>query len=212
MRRGLLHWSKEELPESVFDQRVGRLRGGMEVAGLGAVLVYTNFPRPAAVSYLTHFVPYWNQCLLVVLPAGVPVLMVSLSKRVAGWITETAHVSDVICTPDIGGELVMLLGGADLPSKDIGVVELDKSPHPIIQALIGADAGYRVSDASTLFAKARNPADEAEITLSAKAANMAAEALASAVSGSDDPDLASIERDIRCAGAEDVFMDIAPDL
>ena len=212
MRRGLLNWSKEKLPATVFDQRVRRLQNGMEAAGLGAVLVYTNFPRPAAVSYLTHFVPYWNQCLLVVFPAGVPVLIVSLSKRVAGWIIETAHVSDVICTPDIGGELVYLLTGADLPSKAVGVVELDKSPRPIIQALIDADAGYQVSDASTLFAKARNPADEVEITLSTKAAKIAADALASAVSGSSNPDLAFIEREIRCAGAEEVYMDIAPDL
>ncbi|MBT3552447.1 MAG: hypothetical protein HOB64_01000, partial [Rhodospirillaceae bacterium] len=98
MRRGLLNWSKEELPESVFDGRVARLQGAMVDAGLGAVLVYTNFPRPAAVSYLTHFVPYWNQCLLVVLPEGAPELIVSLSKRVAGWIMETSHVGEVICT------------------------------------------------------------------------------------------------------------------
>lgn len=212
MRRGLLNWSKEELPESVFDDRVKRLRGAMEEADLGAVLVYTNFPRPAAVSYLTHFVPYWNQCLAVVLSEGPPVLIVSLSKRVAGWIMETAHVSEVICTPNIGDELTSLLAGAGLASHKIGVVEMDKTPRPIVQAVLDAEAGYDVSDASQLFAGVRNPADAAEVTLSAKAAKMAADALTGAIKGGDDPDLAAIERDVRLAGAEDVFMDIAPDL
>jgi hypothetical protein len=212
MRRGLLNWSKEELPESVFDGRVERLQGAMGDAGLGAVLVYTNFPRPAAVSYLTHFVPYWNQCLAVVLPEGPPVLIVSLSKRVAGWIMETAHVADVICTPNIGAELTSLLAGAGLASNKIGIVELDKMPRPIVQAVLDADAGYDVSDASALFAGIRNPADEAEVTLSAKAAKMAADALSGAAQNGGDPDLAAIERDVRLAGAEDVFMDIAPDL
>jgi hypothetical protein len=212
MRRGLLNWSKDELPEAVFDGRVKRLRDAMQEAGLGAVLVYTNFPRPAAVSYLTHFVPYWNQCLAVVLPAGPPVLIVSLSKRVAGWILETAHVGEVICTPNIGAELVTLLAGNRLASKRIGMVELDKTPRPIIQAVLDADEGYDVSDASDLFAGVRNPADEAEVGLCAKAAVMATDALQGAVAGGGDADLAAIERDIRNAGAEDVFMDIAPDL
>ena len=212
MRRGLLNWSKEELPESVFDGRVARLQGAMVDAGLGAVLVYTNFPRPAAVSYLTHFVPYWNQCLLVVLPEGAPELIVSLSKRVAGWIMETSHVGEVICTPNIGLELTSLLAGAGLASNKIGIVEMDKIPRPIIQAVLDADAGYDVSDASTLFAGVRNPADEAEVALSAKATKMAADALAGAIEDGGDPDLAAIERDVRLAGAEDVFMDIAPDL
>ncbi|MAF47371.1 MAG: aminopeptidase P family N-terminal domain-containing protein [Rhodospirillales bacterium] len=210
MRRGLLNWSKEELPEAVFDARVQRLREAMHERGLDAVLVYTNFPRPAGVAHLTHFVPYWNQCVLAVLPVGLPSLIVSLSKRVAGWIMETSHVHEVICSPNIGGELCRLLEGA--AARRIGMVELDKTPRPIISALLEADAGYQITDATGLFASVRNPADEAEIMLSRKAAEMAADALAGAVEGDGDPDLAAIERDIRYAGAEDVFMDIAPDL
>ncbi|NQV54594.1 MAG: aminopeptidase P family N-terminal domain-containing protein [Rhodospirillales bacterium] len=211
MRRGLLSWSKDDLPEAVFDGRVSRLRGAMAKDGLDALLVYTNFPRPAGISYLTHFVPYWSQCLLVVLPEGVPTIIVSLSKRVAGWIKETAHVSEVISTPNIGAELVALLDGSG--AKSIGMVEMDKTPRPIVQALIDAAAGYEVSDASDLFASIRNPADAAEIALSSRAARMAADAMVAAFTdNADKPDLAVIERTIREAGAEDVFMDIAPDL
>jgi hypothetical protein len=210
MRRGLLNWSKEDLPEAVFDARVQRLREAMLEGGLDAVLVYTNFPRPAGVAHLTHFVPYWNQCVLVVPPAGMPDLIVSLSKRVAGWIIETSHVGEVICSPNIGAELCTIL--ESMSARRIGVVELDKTPRPIIGALMEAGAGYEISDASELFAGVRNPADEAEIRLSKKAAKMAADALTGVVEGGGDPDLAAIERDIRYAGAEDVFMDIAPDL
>jgi Xaa-Pro aminopeptidase len=92
MRRGLLAWSEKEVPKAALDARVARVQAAMADAGLGALLLYTNFPRPSAVSWLTHFVPYWSQGVLVVLPEGAPTLFISLSKRVGGWIEETAHI------------------------------------------------------------------------------------------------------------------------
>src|SRR5437870_6906585 len=102
MRRGLISWSGEEVPPSVLEGRVARLQEQMRAADLGAVLVYTSFARPSAVAWLTHFVPYWNEALLVVFPAGAPVLLAAFSKRVHDWIRSVSHLGEVRSAPDLG--------------------------------------------------------------------------------------------------------------
>jgi hypothetical protein len=70
VRRGLISWSRDEVPPSVLEGRVARIQEQMRAADLGVVLIYTSFARPSAVAWLTHFVPYWNEALLVVFPTG----------------------------------------------------------------------------------------------------------------------------------------------
>lgn len=214
MRRGLLSWSEDEVPRSVLDARVARCQDAMAEAGLDALLVYTNFPRPAAVSYLTHFVPYWSQGVLTVLPDGLPVFTVSFSKRVVNWIGETAHVADIVCTPNIGRDLGALLND-QTGVKRVGVVELEKMPGTIIGNLREATDGLELIDASQLFAAIRGPADDTEIVLSRRAAEIAHAALALAQPG-DDPVaagiLSAIERSARMQGCEEILIDIAEDL
>ena len=62
---------------------------------LDALFAYTSFARPAAVSWLTHFIPYWSEALVAVLPEGAPLLLPSLSNRVYPWIREVSHVGEV---------------------------------------------------------------------------------------------------------------------
>ena len=52
MRRGLLSWDKEEAPVVALEARVARCQSAISDAGLGCLVVYTNFPRPSAVSWL----------------------------------------------------------------------------------------------------------------------------------------------------------------
>jgi hypothetical protein len=59
MRRGLISRSPAELPDAVLDARLARVRTAMGEAPLDALLLYTNNTRPAGVSWLTGFVPYW---------------------------------------------------------------------------------------------------------------------------------------------------------
>lgn len=54
MRRGLIAWSKAELPQAVLEARVERARAAMAEAGLDALLLYTNNTRTAAVSWRRH--------------------------------------------------------------------------------------------------------------------------------------------------------------
>src|SRR5215467_13558741 len=92
MRRGLISWSKAELPETVFDARLERVRQSMAQEKLDALVLYTNNTRSAAVSWLTAFVPYWAEGLLVVPKSADPYLVMAFSNRVVGW---GKHVSRV---------------------------------------------------------------------------------------------------------------------
>ena len=90
MRRGLISWSKSELPDAVLTMRVAQTQAAMAADNLDALLVYTNIARSAAASWLTGFVPYWSEGVLVLPQAGRPVLFVALSRRVQGW--DRTHV------------------------------------------------------------------------------------------------------------------------
>jgi hypothetical protein len=212
MRRGLLSWDEVEVPAAILDARVEKCRAAMIAAGFDALLVYNNFPRPAAVSWLTHFIPYWSQGVLVLPSSGAPEYFVSLSKRVAGWIEETSHMGEIVSTPRLGADLAKRLDGA----KRVGVLELAKLPGGIAQPLVAGLPGVALEDATAMFRSVRHPADETEIAISRKAATLARDCLDGAYENADyrqtGPLTAAIEGPARLAGAEEVIVEFAPDL
>ncbi|HET7765252.1 MAG TPA: aminopeptidase P family N-terminal domain-containing protein [Burkholderiales bacterium] len=212
MRRGLISWSRDEVPVSVLESRLAALQARMREEDLGAMLLYTSFARPSAVAWLTHFVPYWNEGLLAVLPTGAPTLLAAFSKRMHGWIRSVSHVGEVRSVSNLGREAADLVGR--LPGAPrIGVLELDTLPWPVAEPLL--DSGRRVlTDASALFASVRQPADETEIRLAQRAADIAARALGSIPIEATRTSqvLAAVEASARLDGAEEVLARLAPDL
>ena len=213
MRRGLISWSRDEVPASVLEGRVARFQDGMRAAGLGAALIYTSFARPSAVAWLTHFVPYWNEGLLVVLPTGAPALLAAFSKRMQDWIRSVSHVGEVQSVAHLGRAAASLLEQRVPGSSRIGVVELDALPWTVAEPLLSSHA-KRLTDATALFASIRQPADEAEIRLAQRAADIALRALGSVPPGVTRASqvLSAIERSARLDGAEEVLARLAPDL
>src|SRR6202008_4221354 len=136
MRRGLISRSKAELPDAVLDARLARVRAAMDAAGLDALLLYTNNTRAAGVSWLTGFVPYWSEALLVVPRDREPVLVAALSYRVKSWIQRTMRLA-----------------------------VLDGLPTGIVEDLRRGGPRLRLGDATALFASLRAEADPAEIAL-----------------------------------------------
>src|SRR5947207_15541802 len=112
MRRGLISRSLAELPDSVLDARVERLRGAMKEASHEAFVLYSNNTRPAAVSWLTGFVPYWSEALLVLLRERPPILVVALTYRVKRWIEATSRVAEVLHAPRVGMEAARVVAAA----------------------------------------------------------------------------------------------------
>lgn len=219
MRRGLISWSREEVPQSILETRVGHLQQAMHEAGLDVVLAYTSFAQPAPVQWLTHFVPYWSEALMVVFPQGAPTLLAALTERVHPWIREVSHLAEVISAPRLGEKaaafLVERLGSnaSGAGTSRIGVIGLDELPWSVGAPLIKALGSDRMVDASRLYAALRQPADQAERDLAKRATAIGEAALraipADATRASEV--LAALERSARKAGAEEVLLRIAPD-
>jgi len=213
VRRGLISWSRSEVPASVLEGRVTRLQDAMRAAGLGATLIYTSFARPSAVAWLTHFVPYWNEGLLVVLPAGPPLLLAAFSKRMHGWIRSVSHVGEVRSVQQLGKAATDLIGHLPASSR-IGVLELDALPWPVAEPLVNSRHGSALTDVTDLFASIRQPADDTEISLAERASDISLKALGSIPSGATHASqvLAAVERSARLDGAEELLPRLAPDL
>ena len=217
MRRGLISRSKAELPDAALDARLERVRAAMAEAHLVALLVYTNNTRPAGVSWLTGFVPYWSEALLVVPREREPVLVVALTYRVKSWIERTSRVADVIHTPRIGLEAARMIAAKE-PAATIGIADLDGLSVGIVDDLREGGPDLTLRDASALFARLRAEADPAEIALAVTAATIGQRALAQVPSMRAERDaklgeiIAAVEREARELGAEEIYIAAAPDL
>ena len=212
MRRGLIARSLTELPDAVFEARLTRVRAAMREARCDALIVYTNNTRPAGVSWLAGFVPYWSEALLVVPRNAPPYLVAALSLRVKSWIERVSRIAEVLHTPRIGLKAAQQIAVAD-PNASVGIVDFDALPAGIAGDLRGAGPTLALHDASAWFSALRAKADPAEIALAVRAAAIAHSALRSAPSGADLNDtIAATEATARNLGAEEIYVAAAPDL
>jgi hypothetical protein len=212
MRRGLMGWSEADVPLTVLQQRLSRLQAGLTAHGLGGAVLYTNHARPAAVSFLTGFTPYWSEGLLFVPVSGEPVLAMALSKRVAGWIRSVMPIGAIENTPEPAvfiGRRVMEAG-----IRRLGVVELDMFPGAQAHMLLGCgDDDVSREDASAVFRAVRIGVDATEIALARRADALARACLETFDRSADARGVvADIEACARLAGAEEVLVGVAPDL
>ncbi len=211
MRRGLIARSPVELPDAVFDARLARTRAAMREAKLDALVVYTNNTRPAGVSWLAGFVPYWSEAVLVLPADGAPYLVAALSFRVKSWIERVSRLGEVLHTPRIG-----LKAGQQIAAKRqdaaVGVVDLDGLSAGIADDLREGGPNLLFRDASSLFENLRGRADPAEVALAIKAAEIAYHALSAAPGDTLNAKIAAVETTARERGAEEIYIAAAPDL
>ena len=211
MRRGLIARSPVELPDAVFDARLDRLRAAMQAAELDALLIYTNNTRPAGVSWLTGFVPYWSEAVLVVPRESGPYLVAALSFRVKPWIERVSRVADVLHTPRIGLKAAQQIAATQAAAA-VGVVDFDGLPAGIAEDLHEGGPKLTLHDASALFASLRAVADPAEIALASKAADIGRRALSAAEGKTLNDMIAGVESKARTLGAEEIYIAAASDL
>jgi hypothetical protein len=211
MRRGLIARSHVELPDAVFDARLDRVRAAMQAAELDALVIYTNNTRPAGVSWVAGFVPYWSEAVLVVPREAAPYLVVALSFRVKPWIERVSRVADVLHTPRIGLKAAQQIAVTQADAA-VGVVDFDGLPAGIAEDLREGGPALAWRDASALFAALRGVADPAEIALATKAAMIGHHALAAAEGENLNAMIAVVESTARQLGAEEIYVAAAPDL
>lgn len=212
MRRGLMAWDASELPLATLQARIETLRSAMRTSGLDGLIAYTNISRPSAVNWISGFTPYWSEGVFLLPLKGDPVFATALSKRVAEWIGSVMPVGTVIPTPQPGVAIGKKIAEEQL--KKLGVVGLDDLPAPQARGLIDNAPGLILSDATALFDAARAPSDQAEKYLFTKAAQMAQDSMIHAAQFWPDARqmIATCEEQARLAGAEDIFLSIAPDI
>src|SRR5262245_32718148 len=161
MRRGLISWSKAELPESALDARVARVQAAMGEAGIDVLAVYTNPARESGVAWFTGFIPYWNQCVMLLPRVGRPMLVAGMTARVRDWILRHGHVEAVANTTKLGAETGRLIAEK---ARDgvVAIADIDNVPSSVVDG-IRANAAS-VIDGSALLERARTHADPSELT------------------------------------------------
>ena len=214
MRRGFYGWDAAELPLSTLEARAARLQAAMKAEKLDGVLLYTNIARPAAVSWLTGFTPYWSEGLLFVPPAGAPDFATALSNRVAEWMRSVTPAGSILCTPQpakLFGERL----AADPSAKRLGILDLDMLPGGQAAALMAAAPSLELVDATAVFRTARAGRDAAETALFRRAAEIARaafDAIAPEAVASAHDAMGAVEKAARDLRAEEIYVTISPDL
>jgi hypothetical protein len=211
MRRGLIARSLVELPDAVFDARLDRVRAAMQAEELDALVIYTNNTRPAGVSWLAGFVPYWSEAVLVVPRERGPYLVAALSFRVKSWIERVSRVADVLHTPRIGLKAAQQIAATQADAS-VGIVDFDGLPAGIAEDMREGGPKLSFRDASALFAPLRAVADPAEIALASRAADIGHSALSAAQGRTLNDMIADVESKARELGAEEIYIAAVPDL
>jgi hypothetical protein len=214
MRRGLMAWDSDEIPIAILKQRIQRLQRAMSAARQDAILLYTNFVRSGAVSYLTAFSPYWADGVLLVPRAGEPVFATTLSKRVGSWIQSVKPIGGLVTSPTPGTVLGQKLA-ADGDIRRLAILELGNFPSGLYSEIEAALPSIEIVEGSETFAAARRHLDDVERYLLGKAQSVAQGALdrlrfdATTDVGTA---VGAVEEYARLQGAEEVYVAIAPDL
>lgn len=210
MRRGLMGWSEADLPEAVLRQRLSLVQAELRKEGLGGLVLYTNLARPAAVSFLTGFTPYWSEGLLLVPTSGELLFATALSKRVSAWVRSVMPIGSIENTPRPAAVIARKLAEANIGK--VGVLELDLFPATQAALLMGNDGAIGLEDATALYRAVRVRVDTAELGLVRRADDLARYCLQT-FDRSDNARwvAADIEARARLAGAEEVFVGVNPD-
>jgi len=200
MKRGLITWDKAELPPSVFDRRLAKVRDGLAKQDLPALLVYSDVWRSNEGRHLTNYMPYWNRSLIVLPREGAPVLLCGLSPRVYPWIKSVTIFEEIRPASKLVPTLLQLC--SERGWTELGVLDLARLPHEIHAPLEASDV------------KASNVkldlTDDAEIAMLRRAEQMAREILTAELpkgAGLTDYQFSGLlERAFRRAGAEDLVL------
>jgi hypothetical protein len=213
MKRGLVEWDPRELSRETLAGRVAACQAVLAEWGLDAAVFYTSVAQPGLVRYLTHFLPYWNEGVVVLPRAGEPTLFVALSNRVFPWIKGSSTLQDVRASRNLGADAARLL--SERGAARVGLADRGSIPYRVVEALQAGLAGGQVVDVAEIAASIRLGADADELRLRARAAALAAQALGELATdwsaGLRDSEVAGrLDRAMRLGAAEDTLVLVGP--
>ena len=215
MRRGLMDWNSQEVPAGLLAARVAEVARECHERDLDVLVLFANFTRPAAISALTHFVPFWSQALLGVTRSGRTVLAMAPTGRTVQWIRSTACVDEVLVGSDVGtalgGFLARECGGSAIR---VGLACPQDMPQAVLDSLFATlSQGARVDATEWWRPLAANFGPTPVV---AQGANDMVLAGMQAVAGRPHAHahalVACLDSLCRSMGAEEVQVLVAPDL
>jgi Xaa-Pro aminopeptidase len=215
MKRGLIEWDKGELSEEEFLVRIERTRSLMRAKGLDVISVYGDACQSGNLSYLTNFFPYADTGIFTLPVSGAPKLFTTHAYRNIPWFNTITWIKDIVCTDNMGRELVNHLLSIDLVHRAIGLAHTRTFPYPIYETLrekIECD----LIDLTREFEKMRAIKSATELKFTREAAKIAAESCQRLKEvfrpGLTGYELAAeVELKARQSGAQDLFFSIQPD-
>ncbi len=215
MKRGLIQWNKNEVPEKEFETRIQKTKSLMRARGVDVVAIYGDACQSNNLSYLTNFFPYADTGLFVLPLSEYPRLFTTHSYRNIPWFNTITWVKDIVCTGDIGKECVKYLSAFNLERRRIGLVNARSFPYPIYCRLQDS-LGCGFSDLTEDFEKIRMVKTKVEMEFIKRAMRITALSFERVKKifrrGITGYDLASeVELIARKNGAEDVLCLILPD-
>jgi hypothetical protein len=208
-----MEWNPAEVPEEILRDRVAQVAAACGAHGCDAVLYYTSYTRPAQVSALTHFVPFWSQALLAITPSGASMLTMATTGRTVPWIHAVSRVDEVIVSAEIGASAGRWLRERT-PARRIAIAALDDLPHSAHAGLRGA-LPEAILEAAGPWHIALEAGFDPAPRVAQRARAMAASALALVQPGvwpNAQTLVAALDGHCRGLGAEDVLVKVAPDL
>ncbi len=211
MKRGLIEWDPRELSRETLQGRVERCQALLGERGLDGAVFYTSVAQPVMGRYLTHFLPYWNEGVLVLPRQGEPLLCVGLSNRVFPWIKGSSTLTEIRASRNLGADAAKAL--RERGARRVGLGDRGSIPYRVIAELEAGLADGEVVDLPEVVQTLRLGLDPDEVRLRTAAGGLVANALAEVVvePGLTDSALAArLDRAVRLAGAEDTLVLVGP--
>jgi hypothetical protein len=205
MKRGLITWDKSEIPPSVFERRVDRVRRVLAERELAALVVYSELWRSNQARFFSNYMPYFNRALLVI-PRDLPVtLLCGLSPRVYGWIRSVTTIEDVRPAGNFAKPLFEI--AAERKWTRIGALDFPQFPYDIHKLIQTGTLEVASVESPAVFVPGE---DETEVAIRQKAADMVRRILDEEMPGGvgkmDHYFVGQLERRFRRAGAEDLIV------
>jgi hypothetical protein len=173
--------------------------------GVPALVAFSDVWRSNDVRYLSNYMPYWNRALTVI-PAGEkPILLCALSPRVYPWIRSVTLHETIVPSPNLVAQLVRLCAAGGWTK--VGVLDHEGLPYEIYRQL----AAEKLEIVDVPRRLVRPKATESEVAMHRHAAKLARGVLESEITGvavglTDHELTGRLERALRRAGAEDLFV------
>jgi hypothetical protein len=205
MKRGLIGWSRDDLPPAVFDARLSAIHRLCTDFDVAALMAYTDVCRANDVRYISNYMPYWNRALTVVPRDQKPILLCALSPRVYPWIKSITVHETIVPSPSLSGQLVKLC--AERGWLKIGVLDQAGLPNDLYAQL----AAEKLLLVDIPRGALRPVVTDSELAMHRRAAQIARESLEAhltrdAIGLTDHALVGRLERALRRAGAEDLLV------